>query len=135
MTKFVLARRRLLGVFAVVLAWLAGCQDESGTVTPDPEDPIRFVITNEQETGATVQVTVTRDDGATVLDESVTLDAGTVREFNPGIEQPGKYELTAAIESGLQRTITLDIGADDIRSGTAYRVILRDNGVQVTWGK
>lgn len=135
MTEFVLARRRLLGAFAVGLAGIAGCQGKPGTVTPDPENPIRFVITNDQETGATVEVTVARDDGATVLDESVTLDAGTVREFDPGIEQPGKYELRAAIKSGLQRTITLNIGADDIRDGTDYRVILRDNGVQVTWGE
>ena len=63
----------------------------------------------------------------------VTLDAGAARELDPGIDRPGQYELTAVIEDGLRRTITLNIEPDDIRDGSTYRVILRDNGVQVTW--
>jgi len=92
-----------------------------------------FVLTNDQNAAATVQLLLAHDDGTTVLDESVPLDAGASREFDPGISWPGTYELTAAIEDGLRRTITLNIEAGDIRDGSTYRVILRDNGVQVTW--
>ncbi|MBX0302493.1 hypothetical protein [Haloarcula salinisoli] len=127
-------RRSLLAGLAVSTAALAGCGGDSpSTVTPDPDDPVVFVVTNEQTVSATVQLTVARDDGSTVLDESVTLDAGAVREFDPGIDRPGTYELTAAIEDGLQRTITLNVEATDIRNGSNYEVILRDNSVQVTW--
>jgi len=127
-------RRSLLAGLALSTAALAGCGGESSTtVTPDPDDPVLFVVTNEQSDTATVTVTLTLDDGPTVLDESVTLDAGAAREFDSGIDQPGKYELTAAIEDGLQRTITLNVEATDIRNGSNYEVILRDNSVQVTW--
>ena len=127
-------RRHLLGSLALSTAALAGCRGETvDTVTPDPDDPVLFVVTNEQGDTATVQVTLALDDGPTVLDESVTLDAGAVREFDPGIDRPGTYELTAVIVDGLRRTITLNIEARDIRDGSTYRVILRDNGVQVTW--
>jgi len=127
-------RRHLLGAVACSTAALAGCRGEpSGTVTSDPDAPVLFVVTNEQTDTATVQLTVTRDGGPTVIDESVTLDSGGGREFDPGIDQPGQYELTAAIEDGLSRTITLNVDAGDIRDGSTYEVILRDNGVQVTW--
>ncbi|MFC6756038.1 MULTISPECIES: hypothetical protein [Haloarcula] len=127
-------RRSLLAGLAVSTAGLAGCGGESSnTVTPDPDDPVLLVVTNEQAARATVQLTVARDDGSTVLDESVTLDAGATREFDPGIDRPGQYELTAAIEDGLRRTITLNVEAGDIRDGSNYEVILRDNSVQVTW--
>jgi len=127
-------RRHLLGGLALSTASLAGCRGEpTGRVTPDPDDPMLFVVTNEQETSATVRVTLVRDDGPTVLDESVTLDAGASREFDPGIDRPGTYELTAAIADGLQRTITLNVEAEGISDGSNYDVILRDNGVQVTW--
>lgn len=127
-------RRHLLNGLALSTAALAGCRGEpADTVTPDPDDPLLFVVTNEQDASATVQLTLVRDGGDTILDESVTLDAGAAREFDPGIDRPGQYELTAAIEDGLRRTITLDVDADDIRGGSTYRAILRDNGVQVTW--
>ena len=127
-------RRHLLGGLALSAAALAGCQGGTAdTVTPDPDDPMLFVVSNEQGDTATVQVTLTLDDGPTVLDESVTLGGDASREFDPGIDQPGQYELTAAVEDGLRRTITLNIEPDDIRDGSNYRVILRDNGVQVTW--
>ena len=127
-------RRHLLGAVACSTAALAGCRGEAtDAVTPDPDDPVLFVVTNDQDAAATVQVTLAREDGTTVLDESVTLEAGSARPFDPGITAPGQYELTAAIEDGLRRTITLNIGPDDIRNGSTYRVILRDNGVQVTW--
>jgi hypothetical protein len=127
-------RRHLLGGLALSTVGLAGCRGEStATVTPDPDDPVLFVVTNEQDASATAQLTVTHDDGQRVLDESVTLDAGSSREFDPGIDRPGQYELTAAIEDGLQRTITLNVEAGDIRDGSNYEIILRDNGVQVTW--
>ena len=127
-------RRHLLGSLALSTAALAGCRGETvDTVTPDPDDPVLFVVTNEQGDTATVQVTLALDDGPTVLDDSATLDAGAAREFDPGIDRPGQYELTAVIEDGLRRTITLNIEPDDIRDGSTYRVILRDNGVQVTW--
>ena len=125
-------RRHLL--FALPTCSIAGCAgDEPAAVTPDPDDPVLVVVTNEQDERATAQVTLARDDGSTVLDESVTLDADTSREFDPGITNPGSYELTAAIEDGLRRTITLNIEPSDIRNGSNYQVILRDNGVQVTW--
>jgi len=127
-------RRHLLGGLILSTAALAGCRGETvDTVTPDPDDPVLFVVTNEQGDTATVQVTLALDDGPTALDDSVTLDAGAAREFDPGIDRPGQYELTAVIEDGLRRTITLNIEPDDIRDGSTYRVILRDNGVQVTW--
>jgi hypothetical protein len=127
-------RRQILSVFALSTLSLAGCADDSpSSVTPDPDDPVLFVVTNQQDTRATVQVTLALDDGPTVLEESVTLDAGESREYDPGIDQPGQYELTAAIENGLQRELTLNIEAADIRTGSNYEIILRDNGVQVTW--
>jgi len=129
-------RRHLLGGLALSAAALAGCQGGTAdTVTPDPDDPMLFVVSNEQGDTATVQMTLTLDDGPTVLDESVTLGGDASREFDPGIDQPGQYELTAAVEDGLERTITLSIEPADIRNGSNYRVILRDNGVQVTWGE
>ena len=127
-------RRHLLSGLSLSPAALAGCQGETPeTVTPDPDSPVLFVVANEQDASATVQLTLALDDGPTVLDESVTLDASAVREFDPGIDRPGTYELTAVIVDGLRRTITLNIEARDIRDGSTYRVILRDNGVQVTW--
>ncbi len=127
-------RRSLLCGLALSTAALAGCGGDSpSTVTPDPDDPVLFVVTNEQHDAATVALTLTLDDGATVLDESVTLDAGAAREFDPGIDRPGTYELTATIEDGLQRTITLNVEPGDIRDGSNYEVILQDNSVQVTW--
>jgi len=127
-------RRHLLGAVACSAAALAGCRGgSSGTVTPDPDNPLLFVVTNEQDTSTTVQLTVARDGGPTVIDESVTLEAGASREFDPGIDRTGQYELTAAIEDGLQRTITLNIEPGDIRDGSNYLVIVRDNNVQVTW--
>ena len=127
-------RRHLLSWLALSAAALAGCQGEPpDTVTPDPDDPVLFVVTNEQDASATVQLTLALDDGPTVLDESVTLDAGAAREFDPGIDQPGTYELTAVVEDGLRRTITLNIEPTDIRDGSNHQVILRDNSVQVTW--
>lgn len=128
-------RRSLLGGLVLSAASLAGCRGEpTGTVTPAPNDPVLFVVTNEQATSATVRVTLVRDDGPTVLAESVTLDAGAPHEFDPGIGKPGTYELTTAISDGLQRTITLNIGVEDIRDGSTYDIILRDNSVQITWG-
>ncbi|MDS0258006.1 hypothetical protein NDI56_01135 [Haloarcula sp. S1CR25-12] len=130
-------RRTYLCGLALSTLPLSGCAGDSSssppTVTPDPDDPVLFVVTNQQGAAATVQLTLALDDGATVLDESVTLDAGASREYDPGIDRPGQYELTAAIENGLQRTLTLNIGSGDIRTGSNYDVILRDNGVQVTW--
>src|SRR6056297_1961315 len=127
-------RRHLLIGLTLSTAALAGCQGEPpDTVTPDPDDPVLFVVTNEQYASATVQLTLALDDGPTVLDESVTLDAGAAREFDPGIDQPGTYELTAVVEDGLRRTITLNIEPADIRDGSNHQVILRDNSVQVTW--
>lgn len=127
-------RRHLLSGLVLSTAALAGCGGETAdTVTPDPDDPVLFVVINQQKASATVRLTLALDDGPTVLDESVTLDAGATREFDPGIDRPGTYELTAAIEDGLSRTITLNIEARDIRTGSNHEVILRDNGVQVTW--
>jgi len=55
---------------------LAGCRGERGdTATPDLDDPLLFAVTDDQGAAATVQLTLAPDDGATVLDESVTLDA------------------------------------------------------------
>ncbi|MDS0281230.1 hypothetical protein [Haloarcula onubensis] len=127
-------RRHVLSAVALSTAALAGCGGEStDRVTPDPDDPVLFVVTNQQSASATVQLTLALDDGPTVLDESVTLDAGGTREFDPGIDRPGTYELRAAVEDGLSRTITLNIQPADIRDGSNHEVILRDNGVQVTW--
>jgi len=129
-------RRRLLSVLALSTLPLAGCgadRSSTATVTPDLDDPVLFVVTNEQAGSATVRLSLALDDGQTVLDESVSLDAGASRAFDPGITTPGQYELRATIEDGLSRTITLDIDADDIRAGSNREIILRDNGVQVTW--
>jgi len=124
-------RRRLLSVFTLSLA---GCVDDgSSSVTPDPDDPVLFVVTNRQSDRATAQLTLTRDDGGSLIDESVTLDAGESREYDPGIDRPGRYDLTVALVDGLRRTLMLTIEPSDIRDGSNHEAILRDNSVQVSW--
>lgn len=128
-------RRHYLSTLALSTLPLSGCagrESPAPSVTP-ANDPLLFVLTNQQAASATVQVTLTTDDGATVLDETATLAAGAAREYDPGITTPGQYELTVAIEDGLRRTIALNIDPADIRNGSNREVIVRDNGVQVTW--
>jgi len=86
--------RHLLGAAALSTAALAGCQGERGdTVTPDLDDPLPFVVTNDQGAAATVQLMLAPNDGATVLDESVILDASV-----PGVRP--RYHTAGSASAG-----------------------------------
>ncbi|MBX0293554.1 hypothetical protein [Haloarcula nitratireducens] len=149
-------RRQALSAVALSAASLAGCNSlgtpertpadvtpadvptatESPTetvtppVTPDPDDPILFSISNETETRRTVSLTLTRADD-TYIDESLTLDAGDGEAFDSGIRSPGEYELAVTVEDGPELSYTLSIGSFDVRSGSNHFVTVNSDEIRV----
>ncbi|MBX0321764.1 hypothetical protein EGH21_01840 [Halomicroarcula sp. F13] len=146
-------RRQVLTAAALSAASLAGCSgseppEESPTdeptdtssptdtdtdaVTPDPDDPILFVVSNGTDTERTVSLTLTRTD-QTFVDESLTLAPGDSRELDSRIRSPGDYELAVTVENGPQRTMTLAIGSYDVRMGSNHFVDVGADGINVYW--
>ena len=128
-------RRQFLATATLSTAALAGCgggSSETPVVTPNPDDPMLFVLRNESEGARTVALTLSREETA-LIDESVTLDAGASREFDPEIDTPGGYELTVDVEGGPTRTLSLTIEAADIETGSNHTVSIRPSSIQITW--
>ncbi|WP_276271230.1 hypothetical protein [Haloarcula litorea] len=105
---------------------------ETDTVTPDPDDPILFVLSNETAAEQTVALSLTGPE-ETYVDESVTLGAGESREFDSGIASPGDYELVVDVENGPETTQTLAIGSYDVRMGSNHFVRVREDEIMVFW--
>lgn len=147
-------RRQLLGAAALSAAALAGCTAPSGTsetpaeatdssatppetpspgpVTADPDDPIEFVVDNDTDSQQRVEVTLTGDD-RTLIDESLTLDAGESRTFDPGIETTGEYDIAVAVADGPTRSMTLAIEAFDLRQGSNHFIDITDEDIRIYW--
>jgi len=107
-------------------------ESPSATVTPDPDDPILFVLSNDTDGERTVTLRLTRTD-QTFIDETVTLAAGESREYDSGVRSPGEYELVANVEGGPERTMRLDIEAFDVENGSNHYVSVTAEGIDVVW--
>jgi len=125
-------RRRLLGTVALSAVAVAGCQDETTAVSPDPDDPVLCIVQNKSDMTQTVDLTLTREETA-VLDTSVTLDAGNTAEYDPGIDTPGSYELTVDVDGGSTRTLSLTIEPYDVEHGSNHTVTIQPASIQITW--
>jgi hypothetical protein len=101
-------------------------------VTPDPDDPILFVLSNGTDSERTVTLRLTRAD-QTFIDETVTLAADGSREYDSGVRSPGEYELVVSAESGPERTMTLDIESFDIENGSNHYVRVTADEIDVYW--
>ena len=104
----------------------------SASVTPDPDDPILFVLSNGTDSERTVTLRLTRAD-QTFIDETVTLAADGSREYDSGVCSPGEYELVVSAESGPERTMTLDIESFDIENGSNHYVRVTADEIDVYW--
>jgi hypothetical protein len=100
------------------------------TVTPPPEDPILFVVHNDTDGALTASVAIAHD-GTTVLDETVTLAADEVAEYDPDIHAPGAYTLTVAVDGGPTRSRDLAIDRYDVRAGSNHFVEVTAAGIRV----
>ena len=147
-------RRDLLGTAALSIAGLAGCTapsesddlssetpsssatpgepDGPDAVTPDPDDPIEFVLTNSTDSRRRVRLSLTAGD-RTLLDESLTLDPGASQRFDPGIDTPGDYDLSVDVEDGPRRSQTLAIERFDVRQGSNHFVDIGDGDIRIFW--
>lgn len=102
----------------------------SAGVTPDPDDPILFVLSNDTDAQRTVTLRLTRTD-RTFIDETVALASGGSREYDSDIRSPGEYELVVTVEDGPERTMTLDIEEFDVGSGSNHFVRVTAEGIDV----
>jgi hypothetical protein len=148
-------RRTVLSTLALAVLPVAGCtapgepttdetviptssetatstETPSADVTPDPDDPMLFVLSNGTERELTLTLRLTRAD-QTFIDETVMLAADGSREYDSGVRSPGEYELVASVDGGPERTMTLDIEAFDIESGANHYVQVTADDITVYW--
>lgn len=104
--------------------------ETSTQVTPDPDDPIQIVVSNDGERSRTVTLTVTSA-GGTVREATVEVDPDTVRTVDTGITTTGDYELHVVTADGVEESVPFDIEDYDIRMGSNLMVSVADDGIMV----
>ncbi|MFB6223916.1 MAG: hypothetical protein ABEH86_09645 [Haloarcula sp.] len=135
-------RRRTL-LAALALCPFAGCvapgtdsattnDSPTPTVTPDPNDPILFVVRNATDSELTVTLTITRDETA-VLNETVTLAADESAEYDPNIGTTGDYTVTVEVDGGPARTLDRSIGRYAVRMGSNHFVDITADSIEIYW--
>ncbi|WP_254280117.1 hypothetical protein [Haloarcula marina] len=150
-------RRQVLSAAAFALPTLAGCSDVTGPgdrsttgdtatdtdtptstatdtpmVTPNPDDPVLFVLSNETESEKTVSLRLSHAE-TVLLDETATLDSGASREYDPGISETGRYELVVEVEGGPRRTLSLDMDGYTVRTGANHYVSVISDRIDIYW--
>jgi hypothetical protein len=99
-------RRHLVGVLGTLVG--AGCISVS--------DEIRIVFENNTFGDTGVELQVSRD--AVVFAEELTVRSDNRSEVNPGITQPGQYQIAITVDTGLEETYTWDVEDVDVRMGS-----------------
>jgi hypothetical protein len=101
-------------------------------VTPPPDDPILFVVDNDTDSEQTVTLTIARNETA-VLDETETLAAGELVEYDPMISATGEYTITVEVASGPSQTIDRTIGRFAVRNGSNHFVDITADEIRIYW--
>jgi hypothetical protein len=99
-------RRHLVGVLGTLVG--TGCISAS--------DEIRIVLENNTTRDAAVELQVSRD--TVVFAEELMVRSDSRSEVNPGITQPGQYQIAVTVDTGLEETYTWDVEEVDVRMGS-----------------
>ena len=95
--------------------------EQPTVVSPDPDDPVLFVVNNATDEPQTATVTLGRGD-ETLVNGTATLGPDESVEYDPGIDTTGTYELTVAVAGRETETWEWHVGSFAIRSGSNHFV-------------
>lgn len=130
-------------VVASVAASLAGCStnandpstkptaDATETRTELPEG-VSLGLVNHTDSERSVTVTIRRD-GDTVFDETVTVPADEPIGRTDVVTEPGEYQVTVTVDSGMTRTLTQQIPDENEMPLESYHLTIGIGADDVTF--
>lgn len=76
------------------------------------DDAVDVVITNDHDEQYSVDVTVTDENGVTMIDDEVTVDSDTTERFEDVIAEPGEYTIQAAKSESVSQSVQWEVTHD-----------------------